>query len=72
VTLTLTRLEKILDDSDSTKMTWTHHWLLPKLKSRDDHHSVCQLDIRQDSEFATEDGYPKTAFKREPDTDPDI
>jgi len=27
------------------------------------------LDIRQDSEFATEYGYPKTAFKREPDTD---
>jgi len=30
------------------------------------------LDIRQDSEFATGYGYPKSAFKREPDTDPDI
>jgi len=27
------------------------------------------LDIRQDSEFATGYGYPKTAFKWEPDTD---
>jgi len=26
----------------------------------------------QDSEFATGYGYPKTTFKREPDTDPDI
>jgi len=40
--------------------------------SRDDHHPVFRLDIRQDSEFATGYGYPKTAFKREPDTDPDI
>jgi len=35
----LTRLEKILDDSDSTKMTRTHHCLLEKrffpLKRRD-------------------------------------
>jgi len=30
------------------------------------------LDIRQDSEFATGYGYPKTGYKREPDTDPDI
>jgi len=30
------------------------------------------LDIRQDSEFATGYGYLKTAFKRQPDTDPDI
>jgi len=30
------------------------------------------LDIGQDSEFATGYGYPKSAFKREPDTDPDI
>jgi len=32
----------------------------------------CRLDIRQDSAFATGNGYPKTAFKREPYTDPDI
>jgi len=38
----------------------------------DDHYRVCRLDIRQDSEFATGYGHPKTAFKREPDTDPDI
>jgi len=30
------------------------------------------LDIRQDSEFATGYGYPKTAFRRETDTDSDI
>ena len=35
--------------------------------TRDDHYPVCRLDIRQDSEFATGYGYPKTAFKREPD-----
>jgi len=35
---------------------------------RDDHYPVCRLDIRQDSEFATGYGYPKTAFEREPDT----
>jgi len=40
--------------------------------TRDDHYPVCRLDIRQDSEFATGYGYPKTAFKWEPDTDPDI
>jgi len=39
---------------------------------RDDYYPVCRLDIRQDSEFATGYGYPKTAFKGEPDTDPDI
>jgi len=39
---------------------------------RDDHYPVCRLDIRRDSEFATRYGYPKTAFKRKPDTDPDI
>ena len=39
---------------------------------RDDHNPVCRLDIGQDSEFATGYGYPKSAFKREPDTDPDI
>jgi len=33
---------------------------------------VCRLDIRQDSEFATGYEYPKTAFKWEPDMDPDI
>jgi len=32
------------------------------LQSRDDHYPVCRLDIRQDSEFATGYGYPKTAF----------
>jgi len=40
--------------------------------NRDDNYQVCWLDIWQDSEFATGYGYPKTAFKREPDTDPDI
>jgi len=35
---------------------------------RDDHYPVCRLDIRQDSEFAIAYRYPKTAFKREPDT----
>jgi len=40
--------------------------------TRDDHYPVFRLDIRQHSEFATGYGYPKTAFKREPDTDPDI
>ena len=40
--------------------------------ARDDHYPVCRLDIRQDSEFATGYGYPKSALKREPDTDPDI
>jgi len=34
------------------------------------HYPVCRLNIRQDSEFATRYGYPKTAFKREPDMDP--
>jgi len=37
--------------------------------SKDDHYLVCRLDIRQDSDFATGYGYPKTVFKREPDTD---
>jgi len=37
---------------------------------RDNHYPVCRFDIRQDNEFATGYGYPKTAFKREPDTDP--
>jgi len=40
--------------------------------SRYDHYSICRLDIRRDNEFATGYGYPKTAFKWEPDTDPDI
>jgi len=40
--------------------------------SRDDHYPVCRLDIRKDSEFATGSGYPKTAFKWKPNTDPDI
>ena len=42
------------------------------LHFRDDHYSDCRLDIRQVSEFATGSGYPKTAFKWEPDTHPDI
>jgi len=33
---------------------------------------VCRLDNRQDSEFATGYGYPKAAFKQEPDADTDI
>jgi len=39
---------------------------------RDDHYLVCRLDIRWGSGFAN--GYEnlKTAFKREPGTDPDI
>ena len=40
--------------------------------SRDDHYPVCRLDIRKDSEFATGHEYPKTVFKRQPDTDEDI
>ena len=39
------------------------------LRCRDDHDLVCWLDIQQESEFATESGYPETAFKWEPDTD---
>jgi len=39
------------------------------VRSRDDHYPVCRLDIRQDSEFPPGSGYPKNAFKREPDTD---
>jgi len=35
-------------------------------------HRFCRLDIRQDSEFATRYGYPKTAFKWEPGADPVI
>jgi len=40
--------------------------------TRDDHYPVCRLDTRQDSEFATGYGYPKSALKREQDMDPDI
>jgi len=39
---------------------------------RDDHYLFCRLNIRQDSEFASGYGYPKTAFKQEPVADPDI
>ena len=39
------------------------------LHFRDDHYPVCRLDIRQVSDFATGSGYPKTAFKWEPDPD---
>jgi len=42
------------------------------LCTRDDQYPVCRLDIQQDSEFATGYGYPKSALKREPDTDLDI
>jgi len=38
----------------------------------DDHYPVSWLDIRQNNEFATGYGYPKTDFKRELDTDPYI
>jgi len=34
----------------------------PSWGIRDDHYSVCRLDIQQDSEFATGNGYPKSAF----------
>ena len=46
-------------------------WLHPMCATAD-HYPVCRLDIRQDSEFATRYGYPKTAFKQKPHTDPDI
>jgi len=39
---------------------------------KDDHYTVFRFDIRQDRKFATGYEYPKTAFKPEPDTDPDI
>jgi len=42
------------------------------VSTRNDHYPVCRLDIWQDSEFSTGYRYPKTAFKREPDTDPGI
>jgi len=42
------------------------------VQCRDDHYPVCRLDTRQDSEFATGYGYPKIAFKRKPDADPNI
>jgi len=56
--------------SNSKKTLSEHLWLVGD--GRDDHCPVCLLDIWQDSKFATEPGYPKTAFKREPDTDPDM
>jgi len=37
--------------------------------ARDDHYPVCWLVTRQDIEFETGYGYPKSALKREPDTD---
>jgi len=46
--------------------------LISGIQCRDDHYPVCRLDIRQDSEFAAGYGYPKTAFKWEPDRDADI
>ena len=39
---------------------------------RDDDYPVSRMDVRQDSEFATGYGYPKTAIKGEPDTNPNI
>ena len=42
------------------------------VRNRDDHYLVCRLDIREDSEFATRYGYPKTAFEQKPGTDQDI
>jgi len=39
---------------------------------KDDHCLVCRLDIWQDSELAIGYGYPKSALKWEPDTDPEI
>jgi len=45
------------------QICFSHMW------ARDDHYPVCRLDIRQDSEFATGYGYPRTAFKREPNTE---
>ena len=40
-------------------------------RTRDDLYPVCRLDIRKDCQFATGYGYQKTAFKREPASDPD-
>ena len=49
-------------------------WLLSfrRVCDRDYHYPACRLDIRQDSEFATGSGYPKSTFKWEPGTDPKI
>ena len=47
------------------------HVGLYMMRIRDDHYPVSRLDTEQDSEFATGYGYPKTAFEREPDTDPE-
>jgi len=40
--------------------------------TRNNHYPGFRLDIRQDNEFATGYGYPKTAFKWEPDANPGI
>jgi len=40
----------------------TAHFCDKVAGSRDNHYPVCWLDIRQDSEFATGYGYPKTGF----------
>ena len=59
-------------DSPRTRCTWkTTPAYTVCVSRRDDHYPVFRLDIRQDSQFATGYGYPKTAFKREPDTDLD-
>ena len=51
-------------ESESKTLDAVH--LCQVAHTRDDHYLVYRLDIRQDSEFATGYGYPKTAFKREP------
>jgi len=58
-------------DPDSRKSESEHLYYIvtAAIPGRDDHSPVFRLDIRQDSEFPTGYGYPKTAFKRQPDTD---
>jgi len=46
--------------------------VINRVPARDDHYPVCRLDIWQDSKFATGYRYPKTAYIRGQDTDPDI
>jgi len=66
------RSGQIINGMRSGRTTPQESALIPDTSTpevRDDHYPVCRLDIWQDSEFATRYGYPKTAFKREPDTD---
>ena len=87
LTKMVTRLGSSFSQNDSTRVTVNDSrlesvsfsqnlWVLDGqthfVCTRDDHYPVCRLDIRQDSEFATGYGDLKTAFKRKPDTDPDI